>query len=625
MARITTIVAATAVALGLAAAAAHVQAQGQLSALGTDEVRQGAEAARVDDYLSRLAAHGFSGAVLIASVPKGGNWATDGKIVLKKAYGLANRETGLPYTVAMVSCIGSVTKQFTGAAIMKLEMAGKLNTSDPISKYLPGVPEDKAGITIHHLLTHTAGFSSDLGGMDDEPIERDALVARVLASLVVAEPGEQFEYSNEGFALAGAIVERVSGQGYEAFLREHLFLPIGMADTGYQAPAWPLTRLPIGYRADGQVWGRTYKNGWLPDGPGWYLRANGGIHASLDDLYRWHLALESSKVLSADARTKYLTGYVPSAGGERYAYGWGVQTSRRGGTVVTHNGGNGFFFTDFRRYVDEGVVIIAMSNQPVIPATQLAPRQLEALYFNDAPVVMPPVAVEVSKVRRDALTGTYMTDSGARFVVRATAAAIDIEADDPTLFGSVGTFTPAGGRFADFEKRTLLLIESAAKGDFRPIYEAFKFEDGRPFATVEMNQSRYWQQWRAQFGEYQQVELLGTAIVQDDPAVTIRLRFERGGPVLQYIWGPRRLAGFRVVPTAPVALSAESATAWVFYSYRQPQLIRVRFGESGTLVVEAASGLVTAKKTPDVFFAIPTRVSPAASSASGRSIRSSAR
>src|SRR5687768_2627628 len=311
-------------ALGLVLAGARVIAQGQPAPLRANEVRQGAEAVRVDEYLTRLVPHGFSGAVLIATVPKGGNWTTDGRVVLKKAYGLANRETGLAYTVDMVSCIGSVTKQFTGAAIMKLEMMGKLKTSDSISKYLPGVPADKAGITIHHLLTHTAGFSGDLGGNDEEPIERDALVARVLAAPLVAKPGEHFEYSNEGFSLAGAIVERVSGQGYEAFLREQLFLPADMSDTGYQAPAWPLARVPIGYRADGDAWGRTFKNGWLPDGPGWYLRANGGIHASLDDLYRWHLALESSKILSAEARAKYLTGHVPSAaggGGEQYAYG----------------------------------------------------------------------------------------------------------------------------------------------------------------------------------------------------------------------------------------------------------------------------------------------------------------
>src|SRR6187549_3866938 len=158
------------VACALLLAGARIVAQGKPTALKPNEIRQGAEAARVDEYLTRLVPHGFSGAVLIAMVPKGGNWTTDGRVVLKRAYGLANKETGLPYTVDMVSCIGSVTKQFTGAAIMKLEMMGKLKTSDPISKYLPGVPADKAGITIHHLLTHTAGFSGDLGGSDEEPI-----------------------------------------------------------------------------------------------------------------------------------------------------------------------------------------------------------------------------------------------------------------------------------------------------------------------------------------------------------------------------------------------------------------------------------------------------------------------
>ncbi len=134
--------------------------------------------------------------------------AADGNLVLKKAYGYANRATNQLYTIDMVSCIGSVTKQFTGAAIVKLEMMGKLKTSDPISKYLPGVPDDKRDITIHQLLTHTAGVSGDLGGRDADPIERDVLVARVLAQPLVRKPGEGFEYSNEGYSLAGAIVER---------------------------------------------------------------------------------------------------------------------------------------------------------------------------------------------------------------------------------------------------------------------------------------------------------------------------------------------------------------------------------------------------------------------------------
>jgi CubicO group peptidase (beta-lactamase class C family) len=549
------------------------------------QVVRGEVAARVDTYLSRLVPYGFSGAVLVAK---------DGQVILEKGYGLANRETKQPYTADMVSCIGSVTKQFTAAAILKLEMAGKLATSDPISKHLPGVPPDKAGITIHHLLTHTAGFSGDLGGSDEEPIGRDALVAKVLAAPLAAKPGERFEYSNEGYSLAAAIVERVSGTGYEAYLRGHVLLPAGLKDTGYLAPEWPLSRLPIGYTQEGRPWGRVYKNGWLPDGPGWYLRGNGGIHSTLADLYRWHLALEAGKVLSADAVKKYQTGYAASSGAERYAYGWGVQTTRRGTKAVTHNGGNGFFFSDFRRYLDEKVVIIAMSNQPAVPATQLAPRQLEALVFGDAQVVMPPVPVVVANAQREARAGTYVLAGGGTVTVRATADGLEAQADDPLLFGTLGTIAAPGGRFADLESRTLAILEHAAKDNFRPLFEAFN--DDRPFEVVQGNQRKFWAGWRAEFGEFERLELLGTGSAQGDPAVTVRLFFDRGGPILQFIWGPRRLAGFRGLPSAPAPLVAESPTSWVYYSYRAPALVRLTFGDGGALRLETAKGQFTGKR-----------------------------
>ncbi len=565
------------------------------SSLRPGEVVQGEAAARVDRYLSRLVPHGFSGAVLIATAGPDGRWTSGGQVVLKKAYGLANRTTGLPYTVDMVSCIGSVTKQFTGAAIVKLEMQGRLKTSDPIAKYLPGVPPDKQGITIHHLLTHTAGFAGDQGGSDEEPIERDALIARVLAQPLAAKPGERFEYSNEGYSLAGAIVERVSGQSYEAFLREHLFLPADMNETGYQLPNWPLEKLPLGYGPQGGEWGRVFKNGWLPDGPGWWLRANGGIHSSLDDLYRWHLALESTKVLSAEALKQYLTGHAPSMGGEMYAYGWGVQKTRRGTTAITHNGGNGFFFTDFRRYVDDKVVIIAMSNQPVIPVTQLAPRQLEALYFGDAPVVEPPVPAAVPSSRLDGLAGTYTLPTGTLTIRRADDRLV-AEAADPLLFGGITNLTPAGGRFAALEQRTAAILNAGAQGDFEPMIQAFVFEESGRAAQVRTNQTRYWREWRERYGEFERVELLGTAPSQGDPGVVVRLKFARGGPVLQYVWGPRRLAGWREVPVEPVTLIPESATRWVYYNYRLPQLVTLSFGDDGTVTVTGPSGTVTGRR-----------------------------
>ena len=553
-----------------------------LAALRPGEVVAGAAATRVDEYLGRLVPYGFSGAVLIAK---------DGQVVLKRAYGMANKETGLAYAVDMVSCIGSVTKQFTGAAIMKLEDMGRLKTSDLISKYLPNVPADKAGITIHQLLTHSAGISGDLGGMDEEPITSEALLTKVLAAPLVSTPGTEFEYSNEGFSLAAMIVERASGQRYETFLREHLFLPAGMTDTGYLAPNWPLERVPIGYRDDGRPWGRVYKNGWLPDGPGWYLRGNGGIQSSLDDMYRWHLALEKPGVLSAEALKKYLTGYAPTRGGEEYAYGWGIQKTRRNTTLVTHSGGNGYLVADVRRYIDDHTVIIAMSNEPVIPATQLAPREIDSLFFGDGPsVVMPPVAVAVPQAARDLLAGTYSLEGGATLAIVSTEHAISATSTDVALFGSIPGLMPPGGRFAELEKRTMPLVEAAARGDFRPIFEAFN--DDRPFELVQGNQRRFWAGWRSEFGEFKGTQLLGTAPVQGDPAVTVRVDFERGSKVFQYAWGPRRLAGFLTLDAGvPVALVAESPNAWALYSYKSPTIVRVTFDGASVVVTNGTTSV----------------------------------
>jgi CubicO group peptidase (beta-lactamase class C family) len=541
---------------------------------------------RVDDYLTRLVPYGFSGAVLVAK---------DGVVVLEKGYGLANRAAKQPYTGDMVASIGSVTKQFTGAAIVKLEMEGRLKTSEPISKYFPNVPADKAAITIHQLLTHTAGFAGDLGGGDDEAIGRDALVAKVLATPLEARPGERFEYSNEGYSLAGAIVEIASGKGYEQYLREHLFLPAGMPHTGYQLPGWSIDALPLGYDEGGREWGRIYKRGWLPDGPGWYLRANGGIHSTVGDMYRWHLALAKPGLLSAAALEKYQTGHVDSLGGtERYAYGWGVEQTRRGTKVIAHNGGNGIFFTDVRRYVDEDVVIIAMTNQPVIRGTELPRRQLEALVFGDAPVVMPPAPVAVPEATRAALAGTYALDGGVTLKVRSVASGLEVESSDPGMFASQ-PMTPPGGRFAALETRSVSLVEELARGNAQPLHQAF--DDGRPLEVVQGNQRRIWSEWRTESGEFQKVEAVGTTSVQGDPAVQLRLTFERGVRELQFIWGPRRLLGWRGVPAAgPAMLVAESPASWVFYQYRLPHLVRVTFTDAGAIGIARGATVVEGRK-----------------------------
>src|SRR5579872_837394 len=131
----------------------------------------------LDGYLTNLVPLGFSGNAIVVQ---------RGKVLLEKGYGLADRENRIAVTPHTVMTVGSISKQFTAAAVLKLEMQGKLHTTDPISRYLPNVPDDKRNITIHELLTHTAGLASDYGEGDYEPIDRDPYVARAGGTAGVA-------------------------------------------------------------------------------------------------------------------------------------------------------------------------------------------------------------------------------------------------------------------------------------------------------------------------------------------------------------------------------------------------------------------------------------------------------
>ena len=230
----------------------------------------------IDHYLSGMEALGFSGAIIVTH---------RGEVVLREGYGLADREARRPYTPTTIQSCGSITKQMTGAAILLLESQGKLSVDDPIDLYFDDLPEDRQAITIHQLLTHSSGLPGSVGP-DEEPIGARAYLDRLMAEPLQFSPGSGYGYSNAGYSLLGMIVERVSGQSYEAFLRDKLLLPAGLTETGYLLPAWDRDRLAVGYR-NGERWGAVYERGWLEDGPGWHLRANGGLHTTVDDMHRW--------------------------------------------------------------------------------------------------------------------------------------------------------------------------------------------------------------------------------------------------------------------------------------------------------------------------------------------------
>ncbi|MDZ7692590.1 MAG: serine hydrolase domain-containing protein [Balneolaceae bacterium] len=293
-----------------------------------------------------------------------------------------------PYTPTTIQFHGSITKQMTSAAILLLESRGELSVDDSIAAYFDDITEDKQDITIHQLLTHSSGLPGGVGS-DDEPLGAQAYIDRVMGEALQFDPGTDYAYSNVGYALLGIIVEQVSGQGYEEFLREELLLPAGLTETGYVLPNWDRSRLAVGYRY-GEKWGLVYERGWLEDGPGWHLRANGGLHTSVDDMYRWFKnTLRGQRVLSEEIVGRWTTGYVTESNGvSRYGYGWVVYDTEWG-PMIAHSGSNRIFSADFVWLTEKDVFFYIQGNTSVIAASQQRSSILGAVFKTD--FLMPPL------------------------------------------------------------------------------------------------------------------------------------------------------------------------------------------------------------------------------------------
>ncbi len=232
---------------------------------------------KLDDYILTAVEAGFSGAVMVV---KGGD------VILHDGYGLADREKNIPVGKDTVFDIGSITKRFTRAAILKLEEQGKLKRSDFLSTVIDNVPDDKAEITIEQILEHTAGFHEyhDTRG-DFEEMDREKALKTILNQKLRFEPGDHMEYSNSGYGLLAVIIELVSGQSYPSFLKENLFKPAGLTRTGfYRDPLWEEDEVAIGY--EGRKIGKKNSPYYWPYMT-WALIGGGGMVSSVGELYKW--------------------------------------------------------------------------------------------------------------------------------------------------------------------------------------------------------------------------------------------------------------------------------------------------------------------------------------------------
>lgn len=321
------------------------------------------------DFVGRLENAGeFTGTVLVAE---------NGQILLNQGFGKANVASGIANSPQMQFRIGSLTKQFTAAAILKLQEQGLLDVRDPLAKYLPDYP--RAGdITIHQLLTHTSGIPNyerrpDLPQVVQSPIALDALIASFANQPLDFPPGSQYEYSSSGYVILTKIIELVSGQPYADFLQEQFFVPLGMSSTGYDFLAADLPSPAVGY----QLTPRGPQPAILTDSS-WPTGA-GALYSTVEDLYRWDRALYGDEVLSSMSREAFFTPYVDTRQGAYYGYGWDIG-STAGRPSIVHGGGIFGFASFMARFPEDDAVVIVLSNGIQMPPRIVAEGLADILF-----------------------------------------------------------------------------------------------------------------------------------------------------------------------------------------------------------------------------------------------------
>ncbi len=281
------------------------------SAQDTSTVVVGPMGSSTDSVLRLLEPSGFSGVVLVAK---------NGVPVLRKGYGLANRAERIPLTAGSLIQIGSNVKDFTVVAILQLVEKRKLSLSDSLSKFFSNVPADKRAITVDQLVNHRAGFDHALSG-DFVKLSREEGISKAMTSVLRFAPGSEQSYSNTGYSLLASVIEKVSGQRYQDYIRENIFRPAGMTETGYVRGDAAASRHAHGYAGDDDIGPISRQLAALGDDY-WNLLGNGGMVSTVGDMYRFYGSLfRSERLLSRAIRdTRYQPGPTMLAGSDRVSF-----------------------------------------------------------------------------------------------------------------------------------------------------------------------------------------------------------------------------------------------------------------------------------------------------------------
>jgi CubicO group peptidase (beta-lactamase class C family) len=569
-------------------------------------------------YLETAASFGFSGAVLIAK---------NDSILLRQGYGWSDEERSIPITPETVFDIGSFVKAFTATAIMQLVERGKLRVTDTITKFFKDVPPDKQYITIHQLLTHSSGlvyddFYDQISQRARDSIKkRDSYIHRILRFPLGYEPGKGRSYSNTGFALLAAVIEIVSGLPYEKYIQENLFKPAGMHQTGYSIPSNYESRVAHGYNDGPTDYGFPWTTQWEGHIPLWDLIGNGGMLSTLDDMYKWALAIGSNRIISDSTKRKM---FARSGQGDQ-AYGWYWTENKTGLAYVSHPGDavpQGWN-TDFRWYPKEGYVFIVLANSRIRAGSTRRPimNKLADITFNTTGCQI----VALNRVKRkenlDKYTGTYSMSSGSKFHVYKIAsntaagrsyqlliAAEGQDAVDLLAFG--GQLQDVAAQNRKLNTMTDAYLQAVIKKDSKLLNEFFALDTVQ--STIEQ-----WQETEKLYGPVIDYRILGTSQLNQKGSQTFfTIRFRKGhSGVYKVTWRDDKIwnqAEDRLQPElasfirksntmSPLTMSfVQQDSGFISYDIFKERITRIKFrqikNKPVALVFETDAGEVIASK-----------------------------
>jgi len=475
----------------------------------------------IDKYLQYAVPFGFSGQVVIEK---------DDRILLNKAYGVTDRLHREPMTRETLTGIASVSKQFCAAAVLTLVDNKKISLDDTLSEFFPDIPKEKAGITIHQLLTHTSGLRRSKND-DFEIGTKNEMLKDIFQTPLAFEPGSNWRYS-VGYSIAAVIIEKVSGQSYPSYLSEHLFKPANLEHTVHifeDLPnEIPVTHSYVGWRDNGTPadWAKNFRN-----------FGGGDIYSTAGDLQRWIEALESGKILSDESIKKFWSPQSRIKDRPVYAYGWFMHEAP-GDTVIEHGGDaalghNGGIFI----HKNKNLKIFIISNGRTADgrySRHAVTRDIEQMVLEkEGEILSRPPAEMIGHTLRQSLAGTYAVGKSGIFHLISDGSYLWVAAEGQeavNLLLQPGEKQKKGFPVANRKTFELLdglqhqrkdAFEQALTGDHLDHLESYQKEWNRLVSTL---------------GPLQRITVRGSSSFFDNAETIARLHFRDTAMEMAFVW-----------------------------------------------------------------------------------------